>query len=163
MFDRLTGWINGVGKDDALRRALLDWLADDQTFNVGNRDETFVNVTKSVGSGVDVIVTGHTHLERAIDMGGGRFYFNCGTWIRLLRFTQAMLETRESFAPVYQVLEDGGMSAIDAARFDGVRFVMNQTSAVRITADPTGVVGALGHVDGIDPIVWDEKQRFVRP
>lgn len=163
MWDRLTGWISGVGRDEALRRAMLDWLADDQTFNIGNRDETFVNVTKWVGTGVDVIVTGHTHLERAIDMGGGRFYFNSGTWIRLLQFSRAMLEKRESFAPVYQVLEDGGMSAIDAAKFDGVPFVMNQTSAVRITADPAGVVGALGHVDGVDPIVWNTVQRFVRP
>jgi UDP-2,3-diacylglucosamine pyrophosphatase LpxH len=163
MWDRLTGWISGVGRDEALRRALLDWLVDDQTFNIGNRDETFVNVTKWVGTGVDIIVTGHTHLERAIDMGGGRFYFNCGTWIRLLQFSRAMLEKPESFAPVYRVLEDGGMSAIDGAKFDGVPFVMNQTSAVRIAADPAGVVGALGHVDGVDPIVWHEIQRFVRP
>jgi UDP-2,3-diacylglucosamine pyrophosphatase LpxH len=162
LLDRLTGWISGVGKDEALRRALLDWLAGDETFNIGNRDETFVGVTKSVGSGVDVIVTGHTHLERAIDMGGGRFYFNCGTWIRLLQFGKAMLETSESFKSVYDVLEDGRMSAIDGFTFNGVPFVMNQTSAVRITAEPAGVVGALGHVDGVDPIVWNEIQRFVR-
>jgi hypothetical protein len=162
LLDRLTGWISGVGKDEALRRALLDWLVGDETFNIGNRDETFVGVTKSVGSGVDVIVTGHTHLERAIDMGGGRFYFNCGTWIRLLQFGTAMLETSESFKSVYDVLEDGRMSAIDGFTFNGVPFVMNRTSAVRITAEPAGVVGALGHVDGVDPIVWNEIQRFVR-
>lgn len=162
IFDRLSGWINGVGKDEALRRALLDWLADDTTFETDNRDETFVNVTKSVGSGVDVIVTGHTHLERALDMGAGRFYFNCGTWIRLLGFSEAMLETREAFNLVYGALEEGSMGAIDGAEFGGKPFVMDRTSAVRITAEPAGIVGALGHVEGVDPIVWHEKQRFVR-
>jgi hypothetical protein len=71
MWDRLTGWINGVGKDEALRRALLDWLADDQTFNVGNRDETFVNVTKSVGSGVDEIASDNVFLDNEEDRPEG--------------------------------------------------------------------------------------------
>lgn len=163
MFDRLTGWITGVGKDEALRRALLDWLVDDQTFNIANQDQTYLDVTKSVGGAVDVLVTGHTHLERAIDMGGGRLYFNCGTWIRLLQFTRAMLDTPEAFAPVYRVLEDGRLGTIDAAKFGGTPFVMNQTSAVRIAVEPDGVVGELGHVDGAAPVTWNRIQRFTRP
>jgi UDP-2,3-diacylglucosamine pyrophosphatase LpxH len=147
MWDRLTGWITGVGKAEALRRALLDWLGGDTTFTIDDRDDTFNQVTQSVGTGIDFIVTGHTHLERAINMGGGRFYFNCGTWIRLLRFTDAMLKDTASFQPVYNVLEDGRMSRIDAAESDGKPFVLNQTSAVCIKTDPAGVVGALGHVD----------------
>jgi UDP-2,3-diacylglucosamine pyrophosphatase LpxH len=162
ILDRLTGWITGVGKDEALRRALLDWLVDDKTFEIDDRDTTFVDVTKSVGADVDIIVTGHTHLDRAIDMGGGRFYFNSGTWIRLLQFRRAMLETSTAFAPVYQVLEDGSMSAIDAAKFGGEPFVMNRTSAIRITAGPTGVEGALGRVEGLDPITWRSVKSFTR-
>jgi hypothetical protein len=73
-----------------------------------------------------------------------------------------MLQKPASFKQIYDALEDGRMSAIDEAKIDGVPFVMNQTSAVRITAEPVGVVGALGHVDGVDPIVWHEMQRFVR-
>src|SRR6185295_19879784 len=110
-------------------------------FDRTNRDQTFVDVTKSVGSAVDVMVTGHTHLERAIDMGGGRFYFNCGTWIRLLQFTRDMLDKPEAFKPVYQVLEDGRLRTIDDFKLGGKPFVMDQTTAVRIAAEPAGVVG----------------------
>ena len=82
-----------MGPDEALRRALKDWLADDKTFKVDAPDETYKGVTENVGTDMDFIVTGHTHLERAIDMGGGRYYFNTGTWIRLLRFDDAILAT----------------------------------------------------------------------
>jgi UDP-2,3-diacylglucosamine pyrophosphatase LpxH len=144
IFDRLTG----VPKDEALRRALKDWLADDKTFDYTDQDDTFKDVTAAVGPSVDFIITGHTHLERAIDMGGGRFYFNCGTWIRLLRFTDAVLKDRDSFKPVYEVLIDGRMESIDAATFGGESFVMNQTSAVSVKAANGGVVGCLSHVIG---------------
>src|SRR5262245_18639129 len=162
VLDRLTGWITGVGKDEALRRALQDWLGGDETFDIGNTDATYRDVTKSVGTEIDFIVTGHTHLDRAIDMGGRRFYFNTGTWIRLLSFTPAMLKDTASFSPVYDVLTDGRLATIDKAMFDGEPFVMNRTSAVCIKTDSGGVVGALGRVDGAGTIAWNEIQRFSR-
>jgi hypothetical protein len=162
LWDRLTGWIRGVGRDEALRRALVDWLRDDRSFDVEDKDFTYTAVTKSVGTGIDFIVTGHTHLERAIDMGGNRFYFNGGTWIRLLRLTAAMLEDINSFKPAYELLTDGRLSAIDAATLDGEPFVMDRTSAVCIKIESAGVVGTLGHILGGASIEWREVQRFVR-
>lgn len=162
IWDRLTGWVTGVGEDEALRRALLDWLAGDHTFDLDNRDQTFTDVTASVGSGIDIVVTGHTHLERAIDMGSGRYYFNCGTWIRLMRFSPAMLKDTVSFKPVYDVLSDGRMSAIDAGLPSGESLVMNQTSAVRV-ADGDGRVSAeLLHVDGTDAVTCAPVRQFRR-
>jgi UDP-2,3-diacylglucosamine pyrophosphatase LpxH len=158
IFDRLTG----VPKDEALRRALKDWLADDKTFDYTDQDDTFKDVTAAVGASIDFIITGHTHLERAIDMGGGRFYFNCGTWIRLLRFTDAVLKDRNSFKPVYDVLIDGRMESIDAATFGDESFVMNQTSAVSIKAKNGGVVGCLNHVIGDGTGEPQAIQQFVR-
>ncbi len=146
--DRLTGWLTGVSKAEALRRALRDWLENDKTFAPDDRDDTFKQVSASVGPAIDFIVTGHTHLERAIDMGQNRFYFNCGTWIRLLQFTPAMLATEESFGEVYKVLTDGRMKAIDDAVFGGQPFVMEQTSAVSICEQNGQVTGALVHVEG---------------
>ena len=143
--DRLTGWLSGVSKAEALRRALRDWLEKDKTFDVGNRDDTFKQVTASVGPAIDFVVTGHTHLERAIDMGQGRYYFNCGTWIRLLQFTPEMLASEQAFDAVYKVLVDGRMKAIDDAPFP---FVMDQTSAVSIRDEGGRVSGSLVHVEG---------------
>ena len=161
VWDRLTGWLLGVSKEEALRRALLDWLQGDATFDIEQRDGTFDEVTKWVSSDVDVIVTGHTHLERAIRIDPRRSYFNCGTWIRLLRFTDAVLKDSTSFKPVYDVLVDGQMSTIDAALFNGVPFVMNQTSAVAVKVEARGVVGSLSHVDGVDPIAVTLVRDYV--
>ncbi|SDY90833.1 metallophosphoesterase [Nitrosomonas sp. Nm33] len=148
ILDSLTGWMRGVGKDEALRRALKDWLTDDKTFDISDQDDTYKQVTAAIGSPVDFIITGHTHLERAIDMGGGRYYFNSGTWIRLLQFTEAMLKDTASFKPVYDVLINGKMETIDQAKFGNQPFVMDQTSAVSIKEEGGKAVGRLTHVVG---------------
>ena len=160
--DRLAGFVN-TSRDEALRRALKDWLEGDKTFDISDRDETYKEVTNSVGSAVDFIVTGHTHLERAIEMGGDRYYFNCGTWIRLLRLTDSMLRDTASFKPVYDVLINGSMSAIDAARFVNDSFVMDQSSAVCIKSDGGRVVGRLTHVVGDGTGTPSEIKAFTRP
>lgn len=163
VWDRLTGWITGVGQDEALRRALKDWLKGDKTFDISDQDDTYKEVTKSVGSGVDFIITGHTHLERAIEMGGSRYYFNCGTWIRLLRLTDGMLRDTTSFKPVYDVLINGSMGAIDQARFGNDAFVMDQTTAVCMTYDGGRVIGRLTHVTGDGTGAPSEIKAFTRP
>jgi len=147
--DRLTGWIRGIEPANALRRALLDWLRGDTTFKFDDQDETCVEVMKSVGQPVDVVITGHTHLARAIDLGGGRLYFNSGTWIRLMQFTEAMLKDDVTFAPIYKMLNDGKMTTIDAATFDGKPLLLDRTSEIEITCDASGgVLGRLNWVTG---------------
>ncbi|MGH7852104.1 MAG: metallophosphoesterase [Candidatus Binatia bacterium] len=163
IWDRLTGWITSVGQDEALRRALKDWTANDKTFQIDDHDDTYKAISASVGPSVDFIVTGHTHLERAIDMGAGRFYFNCGTWIRLLRLTDAVMGDIDSFRPVYKVLMNGRMDAIDAAIFANEPFVLDQTSAVSIKAESNQVVGRLTHVAGQGASTPQEIKTFARP
>ncbi len=148
IWDRLTGWVRGIGKDEALRRALQDWLEGDDTFDRENKDETYKHVTASVGSGISFIVTGHTHLERAIAMSGGRHYFNCGTWIRLLRFTDEMLKDTASFNPYFNVLENGSMEAIDDTEDSDNPLLLDQTSAVCIKIKGNQTIGELAHIGG---------------
>ena len=147
IWDRLTGWIRGVGKDEALRKALQDWLEDDKTFDRNNEDDTYKDVSASVGNGIDFIVTGHTHLDRAIQMPGGGHYFNCGTWIRLLRFTDAMLKDKASFKPYFDVLEDGSMAAIDNTQSWDAPLLLDQTSAVCIKVKGNQTIGELAHIN----------------
>jgi UDP-2,3-diacylglucosamine pyrophosphatase LpxH len=163
VWDRLTGRLTGVSKAEALRRALLDWLEKDKTFDHGDRDDTFRQVSGSVGPAIDFIVTGHTHLERAIDMGQGRYYFNSGTWIRLLQLTPAMLADTGSFEAVFEVLRDGRMTAIDNALFGGRPFVMDQSSAVSICRQEGQVVASLIHVEGDGTGEPRVIQSFTRP
>lgn len=169
LWDRLTGWISGVGKDEALRRALKDWLKDDKSFEITDKDETYQEVIAATGPSIDFIITGHTHLERAIDMGGNRYYFNSGTWIRLLRFTDTMLKDIHAFKPVYELLvnKQGGLELIDAAMFPDKSgkaspFVLNQTSAVSIKSENGKVIGQLSHIEGDGTGIPKEIQKFVR-
>ncbi len=162
IWDRLTGWIRGISQAEALRRAMQDWLAKDKSFDITDPDDTFKDICAEVGNDVDFIVTGHTHLERAIELGGGRFYLNCGTWIRLMQFTPQMLQDEASFQPVYQVLTDGRMESIDKASFFGKPFVMDQTSAVIIRSTAQGVVAQLTHVLGDGSTPPQVIKQFVR-
>ena len=144
--------VTGVDTQEALRRALMDWLQEDKTFDVSDRDSTFKAVSAKTGPSVDFLITGHTHLERAIEITSGRrFYYNCGTWIRLLRFPDTVLKDTQAFGEIYSVLVDGSMQAIDdatvpAAGGGRMPFVMDQTSAVRVASTNDGVVGNLLHV-----------------
>lgn len=155
LWDRLTGWLRGVTEVEALRRALSDWLEGDKTFDASDRDDTCKQVLDSIGSHIDFVVTGHTHLERAISLGGGRFYFNCGTWIRLLRFTEKMLESEASFAPVYALLKKGTMKDIDDSGF-----VLDQSGAVCIKEEDGVVTGGLFHITEKAGIITPEPVPF---
>lgn len=148
IWDQLTGWLTGVDKPEALRRALQDWLRGDKTFDMADHDETFTEVMKTVGPSVDIVVTGHTHLARALALDDGRLYFNSGTWIRLMRFTEAMLRDQASFRGLYDTLIDGRLATLDAASFEGQPLVMDCTSAIEITAEGNEVVGRLQRIVG---------------
>jgi hypothetical protein len=154
-------WLTGVEKPEALRRALKDWLRGDKTFEITDRDETFETATAKVGSGVDFIVTGHTHLERAIQLDARRCYFNCGTWIRLLRITDAMLDQPDVFKKISEVLMNGSMEELDRAQI-GQPFLMNQTSAVSIRTEGEEVVGELLHIEGENPVTRNVISQFRR-
>jgi UDP-2,3-diacylglucosamine pyrophosphatase LpxH len=149
MWDR----VNGIEPAEALRRALRDWLKDDTTWDISQTDETCREVMKHVGPSVDFVVTGHTHLERALRIApeAERYYYNCGTWIRLLRLTDAVLASVDTFRDVYQTLVNGRMAAIDSATIPAAAggrepFVIDRSSLVRISARPDGTVGTLFHV-----------------
>lgn len=135
--------LRGVDKTDALRVALLDWLKDDSTFDIGRRDETFEKISARVAPEIDYIVTGHTHLERAIEAGPARYYYNCGTWIRLIRFPVGLLNDKGAFSRVFEVLKSGAMADIDNAKIGSQPLVLDRTATVRIAMDSRGTVGHL--------------------
>jgi UDP-2,3-diacylglucosamine pyrophosphatase LpxH len=155
LIPRLSAGVSGFDKAEALRRALHDWLAGDRTFDLEFQDTAFLEVMKTVGEDIDFLVTGHTHFARAIALDKQRFYFNCGTWIRLLRFTETMLQDSRHFAPVYELLvkNQGEMGLLDAAKFPDAQgrlrdFVLDQTTAVVIKRLGGQVVGRLLQVQG---------------
>lgn len=101
-------------KVEKLRNAFKKNLKGDQTFEVAYQDDTFKKMDKQIGSNVNYLITGHTHLERAIPRSApGCYYFNSGTWIRLVGLTDEMLGNPQEFGRVYAAFESGSMKQLD--------------------------------------------------
>lgn len=75
-----------------LRQALLKTEASHRnTFEVEHEKEEYLrSATTSLESGFDVVVYGHTHLPKRIDVKDGKRYLNCGTWADLIRVPQVV-------------------------------------------------------------------------
>ncbi|MCU0686039.1 MAG: metallophosphoesterase [Polyangiaceae bacterium] len=155
------GWRTVVRRDVAseLRDTLLTWAKGDRTFLLEPPpadDPTFLVYDEEVGSSIDVVVTGHTHLERARRrQRGGGVYFNSGTWADLLKLSPELLADGAAFARLLAALREGSRGAL-------APFVLHRRTVVAVTAGDGGVVtGELWHVqDGgeIEPVAGS---RFV--
>ena len=96
-FDLFAGLTGFRAKPEALRRALLDWLADDRTFETSDpKDALYLGMADRVTDEIDFVVTGHTHQPRAMTYQSGCHYFNAGTWIRSVRITTEALDADAS-------------------------------------------------------------------
>ena len=142
------GWIGdvlpgllGIGsKPERLRKALLDWLGKNAEFETAHKDATYENIQKRVSDNIDIVVTGHTHMPKSIPMKQSGHYYNTGTWIRTLRFTQACLEDKDHFHErVWPVLKDGDLKDLDTLKIKSdhnankeQNLLFDRTSAVRI-------------------------------
>ena len=147
--DLVRGWIGLVSKIEGLRLALKDWIKDDTTYAVDTADTYSEAMADRVGNGVGFVVTGHTHLARALRLPRGRYYYNCGTWIRLLRLTNEVLAENAAFEKsLWPVLTAGKMSVLDEAQIPGpdgkkVALLFDRTNVVRISANGDRVTGDL--------------------
>lgn len=131
----------GKGKEDFLRKWLQLQLGADQSFTVTDRDETFVELDKLIGPEVDYLIAGHTHLRRAIQRAGGKYYYNTGTWIRLIQLPPELLKEPEQFELVYNAFQARNMEALDnlTLMLSGEKeprpLVMTPSTVVTITVD----------------------------
>jgi UDP-2,3-diacylglucosamine pyrophosphatase LpxH len=103
----------GTEPAEALRQALVDWLDEDLTFSLQDRDDVCKGVLSQVGSGIDVVITGHTHLPRWIDAREQRLvYLNAGAWARVIGLRPAFL-SEDAFGAVYSALTAATMDTLD--------------------------------------------------
>lgn len=104
--------VRGKSECETMRVALQE-LQKDQSFSVLNADDTYKAATAAIAADVPFVITGHTHLLRAIPRARGG-YFNSGTWARLIQVTPEHLATEASFAPIFKVLQAKTLDEIDA-------------------------------------------------
>lgn len=158
--DYFAGFLGMLPKSEALRRALQDCLKDDPSFHptstTGDNDQ-FEQMKPRIGPDIDFVITGHSHLARALQLPGGGGYYNCGTWIRLMRLKPEVLGNREIFEnQVWPALKAGNMQALDNATLtlpDGTRMplLFDSTHVVRLSAAADQTSGDLLRVTGGEP------------
>ena len=158
-------WVLGKDKSEVLRQA-LERLTTDQSFELDHRDQTFKDLDDFVSDHIDFVVAGHTHHERAIPRrAGGGFYYNSGTWVRLIRLAPDVLKSPKDFAKVFKVFEQGTMDALDKAKVLGKKLVDRCPGLVSIIADGSVAracihrVRTVGGKIKLDPV---ENSKFER-
>lgn len=93
-------------------RFFVDRHVDSPAFRPDHWSQEDRAVERAIGAGIDVLVAGHTHLERRLRRAGGGLYLNTGTWIRLILPSPELAGAR--FAETWQALDAGDMEALDA-------------------------------------------------
>jgi hypothetical protein len=154
-------WLTGRDPGDALRDALRDWVQDDESFNLTDSDAVCRGILSQVGSGVDVVVTGHTHLPRWITAQDRNLvYLNAGAWARVIGLRKEFLENVDAFRPVHEALKAPDLNVLDRTQItvDGVNLplVLDATGAAHIVERKSSTVAELVRVTGRDGVVREE-------
>lgn len=155
-------WISDKPKSEVLREA-LESLDRDRSFNPSENDQTFRDMDAMVGAEIEVLIVGHTHLERSLPRTRGRgHYFNTGTWARLIRVEPEVRRDGAAFQKLFSLLDGGTMTMLDDARIpvDGKerKLVVKRNTVViveRRASPQVGVDASLCHVlpaTATDPI-----------
>ena len=140
--------------NEALRRALCLWLRNDATFDPQKTNEIDDDVIARTDESLNFVIAGHTHLARAVEITPGRrYYFNSGTWIRLLRLTERALEPSIFATRVVPALKGGSLNVLDDAKVldengDEKDLIYDRTNVVRIADEGIRVIGELLRVTG---------------
>lgn len=118
---RYLGWgsafkkfIFGEDRSEVLREALSE-LDQDKSFDPTSEDATFHRLDEEVGDGFDFLIAGHTHLARALRRKKKYgWYFNSGTWARLIKLEERVLRDPEAFRRVFEVFGARSLEKLDA-------------------------------------------------
>jgi UDP-2,3-diacylglucosamine pyrophosphatase LpxH len=161
-FTALKKLFQGQSTSEVLREA-LEGLRNDVSFELETEDDTYRNLDQKVGEEVAFVIAGHTHLERALKRKKGRgYYFNTGTWVRLIRLERPILESAEKFGRVFATFKEGSMADLDA--FEGL--ILRRLTVASFRIEDNKTIGELRHVvptPGGPPVFEDVPgSRFIR-
>jgi hypothetical protein len=144
-FRALKQLVTGKGPIEALREA-LDGLVTDRSFDPGAEDDTYRELDKLVAGDIDFLIAGHTHLERALRRRRGRgFYFNSGTWARLIQISPKLRQDAAGFAEAFKRMKASTMEALDGAP-EEQSLTLRRCSVVSIWRESGATIGELRRV-----------------
>ena len=151
-------WVRGSDTSEVLRKALIE-LREDRSFDPSVEDDTFRLLDDQIGDVADFVVAGHTHLERALPRKKrSGWYFNSGTWARLIKLEGDVLGDSAKFREVFKAFGAGTMAALDS--YPGL--IRRQLTVVAFSVDEVGTHGELRHVtlDPTDQDVLPENGQY---
>lgn len=154
-------WIRDQPKEEVLREA-LEKLEKDVSFEHDRPDATYRQMSAVVSDQVTFVVTGHTHLRRALRRPTGQgFYYNSGTWVRLMQISPTYLRSTEAFKPVFDAMNGRSIQALDEFQ-EPKPLVLLQPTAVRIAQANGRVESALveATANGAEPFVELPGTKF---
>jgi UDP-2,3-diacylglucosamine pyrophosphatase LpxH len=142
-FTALKEFFQGQSPSEVLREA-LETLRHDRSFELQTEDDTYKSLDQQAGEKIHFLVSGHTHLERALKRKKGQgFYFNTGTWVRLIRLDGRVLENEEKFGQVFDAFKKGTMGALDS--IPGL--ILQRLTVASFWIEGGKTKGELRHVD----------------
>ena len=107
-------WLTKEEPITTLRKSLIRFLKKDNSFSLAGDDDVFDQLDSQISADIDYLIVGHTHLARAMSRTHGNgYYYNSGTWIRLIELEDHTLETDESFKPAFDAFSKGSIDALD--------------------------------------------------
>jgi hypothetical protein len=131
----LKKWVFGEDKTEVLREAFSE-LGKDRSFDPTADDATSNDLDDKIGDGFDFLIAGHTHLARALKRTKkSGWYFNSGTWARLIKFQDNMIQDTEAFKKVFDAFSAGSMEALDS--FPNLVMRILTVVAIRVDGDKT--------------------------
>ena len=153
--------VRGEDTSEVLREALED-LHKDRSFDPGEEDNTFQMLDEQIGDGFDFLIAGHTHLARAL-VRKQRFgwYFNSGTWARLIKLEDKVLRSASEFKKVFETFKKGTIDSLDSFP----NLVMRRLNVVVIRSDGQRTHGELRQVSLSttgDVLPADTDYRFTK-
>lgn len=138
--------IRGEDRSEVLREA-LEQLQEDRSFDLKYEDETYKRLDDQMGDAFDFVIAGHTHLERALPRRKKKgWYYNSGTWVRLIKLEDKVLRNKELFGRVFNAFKAGTLEALDSHTLE-YQLVMRRLTVVAISAEGGITRGKLQHVN----------------
>jgi hypothetical protein len=139
MISAFVSWARGRDKVEVLREALEN-MGEFKGFDIKHLDDCFRDIDKLVPDDIDFVITGHTHQEKALCRREGEgFYYNGGTWVRLMRLEPDVLKSERKFRRIYASIATGTLEALD--KTPGL--VMRRPAVVSIEADGNATKGSV--------------------
>jgi UDP-2,3-diacylglucosamine pyrophosphatase LpxH len=149
-------WDEPMDEDEkeTLRQGLRRRLSGDQSFELDYEDKTFKIIDGFVGTDVDYVIAGHTHLARAIKRrDSGPYYYNSGTWISLIQLTDQQLKPQVFERDVYGKLTAGSFEALKG-------LIQPKPHVVSITKESGAVHGRLNLVKSDGSLEFVENTQL---